>query len=143
MSGSSIDIVVDDKEVNEYLQKLQEKMGDLKVPLADIGEYLLLSHEERWDKQVSPDGEAWLPLSAGYLARKPQNKDKILVLYGHLRQLQYQATSNSLTLGTDKVYAATQQFGDPSRNIPARPFLGISQGDEENIIGILKQYFTL
>lgn len=142
MSGSSIDVAVDDKEVNNYLRILQAKLGSLHIPLADIGESLLLSHEDRWDKQVSPDGQAWLPLSPAYQKAKPQNKDKILVLRGYLKNLHYQVKSNGLELGTDKMYAATQQFGDPARNIPARPFLGISQDDEDNMIGILKQYFA-
>jgi phage gpG-like protein len=106
--------------------------------LVDIGESLLLSHEDRWDKQVSPDGQAWLPLSETYRKTKPQNKDKILVLYGYLKNLHYQVNGNGLELGTDKVYAATQQFGDPSD----RPFLGISHDDEDDMIGILEQYFT-
>lgn len=163
MPGASIDVVVDN--VSEQLQKLQAKMESLQVPLGDIGEYLLFSHEERWDKQVSPDGEAWLPLSALTQELKPQNKDKILILNGYLKNLQYQVTANGLKFGTDKEYAAIQQSGGTitpkkgttlkipggengkgvfmkSVTIPARPFLGISQDDEENIIGILKQYFT-
>ena len=108
----------------------------------DIGGYLLLSHEERWDKQVSPDGQAWLPLSDAYRNTKPKNKDKILILDGYLKNLYYQVNGNGLELGTDEKYAATQQFGDPSRNIPARPFLGISQDDKEEIIDILRRYFT-
>jgi len=142
MAGSSIDVVVDDKEVSDYLQALQAKMGSLHIPLADIGESLLLSHEDRWDKQVSPDGEAWRALSPAYKKVKPQNKDKILILYGYLKNLHYQVDNNTLRLGTDEVYGATHQFGDPSRNIPARPWLGISRDDEDNMIGILKQYFT-
>jgi hypothetical protein len=57
MSGSSIDVIVDDTAVSNYLKKLEEKIGKLHIPLADIGESLLLSHEDRWDKQVSPDGQ--------------------------------------------------------------------------------------
>ncbi|MEN9848742.1 MAG: hypothetical protein RL368_1482 [Pseudomonadota bacterium] len=163
MSGSSIDVIIDDKAVSDYLKKLEEKIGNLHVSLADIGESLLLSHEDRWDKQVSPDGQAWLPLSALTQELKPKNKDKILVLNGYLKNLQYQVTDKKLTLGTDKEYAAIHQFGgtiEPKKGtslkisgkgknvfvksvtIPARPFLGISHDDEDNIIGILKQYFT-
>ena len=68
-----------------------------------------------------------------------------------------------MAVGTNSIYAATHQFGDPHRvirakkkknlkfkingqwvskknvvvNIPARPFLGISEEDDEDIRSIL------
>jgi len=35
---------------------------------------------------------------------------------------------------------ATHQFGDPRRNIWARPFLGISDDDQVEIIAILRRH---
>jgi len=34
------------------------------------------------------------------------------------------------------------QVGDPSRNIPARPFLGISDQDETEILDIIKGHLA-
>ena len=39
--------------------------------------------------------------------------------------------------GTNLVYAATHQFGDPERNILARPFLGASGEDNRFIVDTL------
>ena len=39
--------------------------------------------------------------------------------------------------GANLVYAATHQFGDPERNIPARPFLGASGEDNRFIVDTL------
>ena len=36
--------------------------------------------------------------------------------------------------GTNLIYAATHQFGDPDRDIPARPYLGASGEDNRFIV---------
>ena len=36
--------------------------------------------------------------------------------------------------------AATHQFGDPERNIPARPFLGVSDEDNRFIVDTLARH---
>ena len=74
----------------------------------------------------------WPDLSPGYLKRKKKNRDKILVLDGWLRQLNYATSKTELRLGTDRVYGATHQFGDPDRNIPARPFLALDDAERFN-----------
>jgi phage gpG-like protein len=54
--------------------------------------------------------------------------------------MRYQVSSDGLSFGTDRVYGATHQFGDPERNIPERPFLGVSSDDEREILEILSEY---
>ena len=114
------------------LEGLARRAANLRPALADIGEYLMLAHEERFDAQESPEGEPWAPLSERYRARKPRNRDKILVLDDVLAStLRYQAEADSLLFGTDRVYGATHQFGREEAGIPARPFLGLSSRDED------------
>jgi phage gpG-like protein len=58
-----------------------------------------------------------------------------------LRDLNYQSShSSGLQFGTDKVYGATHQFGDATRNITARPFLGVSDEDETAILDIVNEW---
>ena len=57
-----------------------------------------------------------------------------------LRTISYRANKDNLWLGTSvlsKDYAATQQFGDPNRGIPARPFLGLSEQDKQAATDII------
>lgn len=109
----------------------------------DIGEYLLISHRDRWGQGASPDGEPWEPLSARYRVRKRKNKDRILVLEGDLRDtLRYQADAARLAFGTDRIQGATHQFGDPDRNIPARPFLGLSEADGAEVRAIVQDHIN-
>ncbi|MBO0217050.1 phage virion morphogenesis protein, partial [Vibrio sp. Vb2880] len=77
------------------------------------------------------------------------NVDTILVLNGVLSgTLNYQASSDNLLFGSPLEYSATHQFGRtttpnsmiPNKEIPARPFLGVDDGDREMILETLSDY---
>jgi phage gpG-like protein len=38
------------------------------------------------------------------------------------------------------VYAATHQFGDDERNIPARPYLGLSQENAQDVLDVIEDW---
>lgn len=144
MAGSHFDFRMEgDRELRRALNRFIQRAQNLKPVFSDIGEMLLLSHRERWDDEVAPDGTPWEQLSDKYKASKRKREsnghDKILVLDTFLRDdgLSYSAAHSGLEFGTDKIYGATHQFGDPDRNIPARPFLGISDDDETEILEII------
>jgi phage virion morphogenesis protein len=144
MAGASITVDVDDREVMAMLNRLAHAAGDLKPAFHDIGEYLKISHRERFDRQESPDGQSWAPLDPKYQARKKKNADKILVLEGLLRDLlAYNVKADELEFGTNLVYGATHQFGRPEAGIPARPFLGFSDDDRAEILEILTVHLAL
>lgn len=141
MAGAKFGIEVEDRDVAAAFDRLLEAGGDLEPAFRDIGELLLISHRERFRTQESPDGVPWTPLSPKYQARKRRNRGKILVLEGWLSgRMSYAAGPDRLVFGTPMIYGATHQFGDPARNIPARPFLGISEGDREGIFDILRDH---
>lgn len=143
MAGSAmhLDVHYDDRRIMRVLQRLQDVAGDMAPALQDIGEHLMVSHDQRFRAQVGPDGRAWDSLSERYRARKKRNKNKILILDTHLSGLlHYQIEGQALRFGTALIYGATHQFGDARRNIPARPFLGISTTDEAVILDILQDH---
>lgn len=154
MAGAFIEL--DDAEVHAALEKLLAKLGDLEPVFRDLGESLLISHRARFERGVSPDGVPWPDLSPATLARKPKNRDKILVLDGWLRQLNYAAGKTELRLGTDRVYGATHQFGArkgafgktrrgapiPWGDIPPRPFLGLDEAERAEILATLADWLS-
>jgi phage virion morphogenesis protein len=148
MAGAFIEIEFDDREVQQLLRRLVDLTGDLEPAFADIGEYLTRSHDERFSRQVSPDGEPWIGYDHGgaypnnpYIKNKPKNQDKILTLEDDLRKtLHYEVSADQLLFGTGSKYAATHQFGDPRRHIPERPFLGISDNDRDEILDIIRDH---
>jgi phage gpG-like protein len=171
MAGASLSIKVkfDDNRIMAALTSLEKAGGNMQLAFQDIGEYLLLSHRERFDKEQAPDGTPWEPLAESTLRRKMLKgvrrgkgekrkslttgkgtksgainvlaRSKILVERGDLRDtLRYQASSDGLLFGTDRIYGATHQFGDEERNIPSREYLGLSEEDQAEIIAIIDSH---
>lgn len=147
MAGASIRIDIDDKAVRRALQSLLTVADNPRSAFLEIGEFLQIAHDERFSEQVSPEGVPWAPLSPDYLARKPKNQNLILILDEHLKgELHYQVTGSgpalALEFGTPLIYGATHQFGAPERNIPERPFLGLSEADERGVLDILNDHLN-
>lgn len=145
MAGASIrvDHHFDDQAVLDALDRLVLAGSDLEPAFADFGEYLILAHGERFERQQAPDGTPWEPLSPRYQARKKKNPDKILVLEGFMRDLlAYNATASGLEFGTNQVQGASHQFGAPDRGIPERPFLGLGPEDERELLEILQEHLA-
>lgn len=136
------------KEVRDSLSDLIARSNDLTPAMASIGELLLLSHDERFTSQTAPDGTPWLALSENTQAMKPRNSNLILTFNANLRKLNYNASAKSLEFGSNEPYAAMHHFGGttsprsmiPNKEIPARPFLGVSKSDEEGILSALSDY---
>lgn len=142
MAGASVNISVDDSEVQAGLQALLDRVGDLGPAMRDAGEMLLLSHRTRWDRAQAPDGVAWAALHPRTVRHKKRNKDKILMLDGFLRDsLNYRESPTGLEFGTPSIYGATHQFGRCP--IPPRPFLGLSDEDTAGIAEIVRAHIMM
>lgn len=165
MTGATLEY--DNSAAQDLLDKLQEKLGDLKPALRDIGEYLQIAHEQRFVDQVSPDGTPWAALSPSYQRTKPRNKNRILFLDGRLaKSFRYQIGNNELNFGTNVPYAAHHHFGTKPYTIKpktkqalafggvvvkkvnhpglkARPFFGVNDADNEEILTLLNEHLEL
>jgi phage virion morphogenesis protein len=74
----------------------------------------------------SPDGQGWAPLAASTVKRK--GTDNILVDTGRLLgSISHIVSGDQAIIGTNVAYAGHLQHG--TRKMPARPFLGLSDGD--------------
>ena len=131
--------------------------ADMRPAMLGIGELLLRSTRRRFDTRQSPQGAPWAPLSENYRRRKRRNRDKILTLDGYLRGgLNYRAGRDYVEIGSDRIYASTHQFGAeqgefgatgggkpiPFGDIPARPFLGVSDEDSDEINVRIADYIS-
>lgn len=148
MAGALIGISTESATaVSDVLTQLVKNLDNLAPALGNVGEHLMLTHRDHFDEQRSPDGDPWQPLSPDYAKSKKKNKDKILRLNDILRDtLAYNVGDKSLEFGTNMEYGAMHQFGGTSdmiprlAAIPARPFLGLSQDDEKEVIEILYEF---
>lgn len=145
MAGARLTIDLDDRAVQRRLAEMLRRGQNLEPVFADIGEYLDLAHRERFDREIDPQGDAWEPLAEKTIERKrKKGRDGgILVETGDLRDLlRYQISDDALEFGTDRIYGATQQFGDEDRGIPAREWLGFSREDMKEISDIIADWLA-
>jgi phage virion morphogenesis protein len=141
MAGTEIRMESNAAEVANFFAAFAQRVDDLEPFWLDVAEYLQLSHRYRFELAISPDGQPWEPLDPDYQRRKKRNASEILVLDAFLRdQLAGEATPEGLEFGTNRIYAATHQFGDPDRGIPQREFLGISDDDEGEILRLAQEH---
>ncbi len=134
---------------------------------ASIAEAVRGSTVERFRTEKGPDGKKWTKS-----IRAEQEGGVTLVQSAGLKNsIKSVADASGFAVGTNKIYAATQQLGAKNRritiraktskglvfqvegrwirkkqvtvriNIPARPFLGLSDEDMEEIKGTLEDYF--
>ena len=130
--------------VRQKLKTIADKLRDMRQLWQAVGMYIQRQTiRERFDKEQSPGGQKWKPLSQATLkkrsARHKTGNVRILQDTGELRRsITYEAEPNSVRVGTNLKYARTHQFG--RGNIPARPFLGVNDEERQHIISMLGSY---
>lgn len=142
MADSLISIQYSDALVKQRLLALQAKLGDLAPAMKNIGEYLLLSTDDRFRNEVDPSGRKWEPNSPRTIAQKrAQGRiNKVLQSTGRLRAgISYKAERDRVVVGTNVSYAAKHQLG---QGVPQREFLGVSRKDEQEIVIILDEFLA-
>lgn len=139
-AGLKVTIEVDDRQARRAFARLARAGLDMEPVFWDIGEYLLRSHEFRFQLEIAPDGTPWAPLAPRTVRRK--GHDRILTQDGFLRRLVAQPGPDELLFGTNRIYGATHQFGDEDRGIPARPFIGLSGDDRAEIRDLVNDYLA-
>lgn len=163
-----IELEIKDGEVIGALNRLVAGLEDATPAMREIAEFLVQSTKDRFGTGASPDGVTWAPKSettkAAYRRRGEKVDERPLFGPGSdlSRQIFARADRNSVEWGSTRIYAGTMQFGAaqgqfgafmgkdkrgrdhfhhiPWGNIPARPFLGISQDDREGILEIVGDY---
>jgi phage virion morphogenesis protein len=131
VSGSEMTInLADLLPVKRMLDRLS-RMNTRRL-LDQIGGELEAQTRERLSEtKTAPDGEKWASWSPAYAA-KAKPGAKLLEREGTLLDsIAFEVGNDAVTVGSNMVYAATHQFG--RGNIPARPFLGVSAQNIEDI----------
>ncbi|PHS34903.1 MAG: phage virion morphogenesis protein [Alkaliphilus sp.] len=149
-------------DVRGLMKKIANlKNIDLRGVNLTLGETLRTSTVQRFKDEEDPDEKAWEPS-----IRAKEENGKTLTSTALLRRsIKTSVSGSGFAVGTNKIYAATHQFGDEGRtiraksskglrfkigsrwitkkkvvvNIPARPFLGISEKDMTEIKRTLEE----
>lgn len=139
--------------------QLQRALADATPIMGAIGLGLVRNTQDRFESQTDPTGAPWKALNPLYAAHEKHGAG-ILRESGQLfKSITYRATRDSVEVGTNKIYARVHQEGAfivPRRakalrfmlgghlvqsggvTIPARPYLGINDADQELIMDVLE-----
>ena len=149
-----IKVEINSDVVSRALVDLSAGLADLTDPMAEIAEVLLASTEDRIERGISPDGTAFAPRAQatldGYAARKPPVTPKggPLITTGTMSsQIASASGSDFAEVGSNAVQAAMMNFGGTKSafpnlwgDIPARPFIGLSEDDETAIVETVEDW---
>ena len=154
----------DGSATERYLANLKAKLVNTEALLKGIGEDVMHSTKERFKTSTAPDGTAWAPNSDVTLQRygshwgrkiaarrMAQKKPLIGESKALSRTINWQLLpgGKAVAIGTPMIYGATHQFGakkhtlgprTPWGDIPARPFLGLSEADKTHILALVQRH---
>ena len=134
------------------LQGLLAANEDLTPLMREYADFLSDRVEENFASEGRPE---WAPLSEVTIARRGGDAHPILQRSGQLAaSIDSAFDATSAIAGTNKVYGPTMQFGAkkgefgrtkrgapiPWGDIPARPFLAVTDRDQVEILEILADY---
>ena len=120
-------------------------ISDTKDLMRNIGVAMKAGTVRRFQAGEGPDGEGWTAVKTGSRKNR-RGRARPLLDTGRLRKsLAISATATEVHVGSNLVYARIHQLGGqagPGRKvtIPARPFLGISEEDREEITALIKEH---
>lgn len=155
--------------LERMLVGLVERTGDISPLMERFGTVLETSTIERFSTERGPDGVKWLPSfkqRAGAVGEAgPLKSGKTLTASGRLKlSIRYVASTDRVEIGTNAVYGRIHQLGGtivprsapalvfslPGIGlvhatrviIPARPYLGVSVDDREELEAQAHDYLT-
>ena len=160
-AGVSLAVTVGTDTIGPELARLLAAAEDLTPVMQEIGSYLELSVDERFEAEAGPGGAAWQPSR-----RAREEGGKTLSDTGRLRaSITSEAGADWVRIGTNVIYAAIHQEGGtltPTQpggrlvfpigdgwvsvgavTLPARPFLGLDAEDEGEILAIVGDYLDV
>lgn len=141
-----IEIKIDNKELNQVLDKLFEKTSNLRPLMKSIAGTMADAVEENFKQEGRPE---WAKLKDSTIKLRTQKgywPGKILQMRGELAaSITSSYDETSAIVGTNKAYAAIHQLGgNAGRNkktkIEARPYLKLKEKDLDIILKITTDY---
>ena len=137
-----------------------KKLGNTQALMDSVGEALVSGTLKRFDAEKDPEGQPWEPSG-----RAQEDGGKTLTDSGRLRRsIEFAATSDKVMVGSNLKYARIHQKGGtitPKKakklvfkgrggkkvavdqvTIPARPYLGISDEDMDDVKSTMTDFLA-
>lgn len=165
MSGVTFTVEIDDQAMQTRLEEMLTRMEQPFKFYKAAGEYLTeIAIPRNFDHEQGPDGTPWAALKEATIRRREklgQTPIRILRAGGSAASLSAsivaQPSHTEVRVGSATEYAAVHQFGAakgafgadshgrplPWGTIPARPFLGLSTEDGQELIRIAEDWLAV
>ena len=147
MSDKPIEIKIDNKDVDRKLLELAQKSENLRPLMKNIAGIFASATEENFKNEGRPD--KWTELSEATKKQRIKQKKwpgQILQVSGQLASsISTQYDDESAVIGSNLDYAAIHQLGGQAGKnkkveIPARPYLKLTDDDFNEILDATEQY---
>jgi len=148
-----IEIKLDNSKVNAVLQRLSHAIVDMSPAMQIIAGVLDDAVHENFAQQGRPKWLGLSPTTQKIREKKGHWPGSILQQSGQLKNnIGTESGADYAKVGVQKglasKYAAMMQFGGktsprsmiPNKTIAPRPFLSISDADEDKIVGVVNDY---
>jgi phage virion morphogenesis protein len=150
-------IEVHDMAIIEALNRAAAQFNNLAPLYQSIGQILLASTRDRFEQGTTPDGKKWQAKSPETLQKYAKDRAGAAalsrVLFGPSGALNssisVEPEADQVTIGSNMIYARMMQYGGTKAqfphlwgNIPARPFIGLSQEDITNIVAETEEFIA-
>lgn len=146
---------INDDAIAVALSKIAAEFGDMSTLMDEIGQALVISSKDRIEQGVTPDGTPFALRSGTtvdrYIAEDKPFRGPLYQSGDMASQINHSYGPTSAQVGSNAIQAAVMQFGaakgsfdgaSPWGDIPARPFLGISDQDRADIPEIVEDWFA-
>lgn len=142
MVSQTISLEIEGAALDAALARVTAVLSRSDAIMDRIGDYLVAATHRRFAVERGPDGKPWLKS-----ARAIADGGRTLTDTGRLRgSIAHTVTDGGrvVEVGSDVLYAAIHQFGGSAGRgrkvtLPARPYLGIDEGDRTNILRIVSR----
>lgn len=148
MSNDPIEIKIDNKEVESKLLDLAQKSENLRPLMKNIAGIFAYSTEENFKEEGRPKWENLKDSTIKQRTKKKHWPGQILQVSGQLASsINTYYDDKSAVIGSNLDYAAIHQLGgqagkNRSINIPARPYLKLTDNDFEEILHACENFLT-
>lgn len=142
MSGASL--IIDHDGLTEALRATSRLSGWQIADLADAAGVLVENQTKARiaDEKAAPDGTDWVPWSESYDDTRDAHHSLLQNENHLLTSTQSYSTAWEAVVGSNLIYAATHQEGDDDRNIPARPYLGLSDANARELRALVVDHMA-
>lgn len=141
-----IEIKIDNKQIESKLLDLAQKSENLRPLMKNIAGIFAYSTEENFKEEGRPKWQNLKDSTIKQRTKKKQWPGMILQVTGQLASsVNTYYDDDSAIIGSNLAYASIHQLGgqtgrNKSVEIPARPYLKLSDDDMDEILDVTKSY---